>query len=169
MESDIRKKTEKEKAQTQRMKKGIPRCHTDESSFNSTTCRGHKPISLALKDTVCAILGNFLFPLHILCHFTSSSTPPSSRPLHPFRPCRNFISLHVISKLAPNEFLISLNSVAVVITFIVFSFTISPRRRQESAHEEKSGMVKFQETKIGSFYFISLIFPIYKSKHGIEE
>lgn len=58
-------------------------------------------------------------------HFTSS--PPSSsspHPLHPFCPCHNFIPLHVISKLAPNEFLISLNSVAVVITFIVFGFAI---------------------------------------------
>lgn len=53
--------------------------------------------------------------------------PPSSsspHPLHPFCPCHNFIPLHVISKLAPNEFLISLNSVAVVITFIVFGFAI---------------------------------------------
>lgn len=32
--------------------------------------------------------------------------------------------MHVISKLVPNEFLISANSVAVAITFIVFSFTI---------------------------------------------
>lgn len=60
------------------------------------------------------------FSLHLLL----LSFLPYPRLSYPFCPCHNFISLHVISKLAPNEFLISPNSVAVAITFIVFSFTI---------------------------------------------
>lgn len=82
--------------------------------------------SLACYDTVCHP-GERFSPAHPFS-FHPPLPPfflPDSRLLHPFCPCHNFISSHVISKLVPNEFLISLNSVAVVITFIVFSFTIT--------------------------------------------
>ncbi len=99
-------------------------CHMNEASFDCLTRRGHKSIELACYDTACRPGEPSLS--HILFHFTYSPPFfPYSHLLHPFCPCHNFISLHVISKLAPNEFLISPNSVAVVITFIVFSFTIS--------------------------------------------
>lgn len=91
------------------------------ASFNSLTCRGYKPIKLASYDTVCRSREHFLahIPFHLLPSFLHYSCL-----LHPLCPCHNFISMHVISKLALNEFLISMNSVTVLIRFIVFRFTI---------------------------------------------
>lgn len=96
-------------------KKRVCCCHSAAALFGQWSCRA---------VILCTNQGKCILP-EILCHFTFSSPSfPYPRLLYPFCPCHNFVSLHVISKLAPNEFLISPNSVAVAITFIVFSFTI---------------------------------------------
>lgn len=100
-------------------------CHVNEASLYSLTCGGQRPIKLARHDTTRRPGERFL--LQIPFRFASTYSCRS----HPLCPCHNFISLHVISKLALNEFLISLNSATVSITFIVLGFTIHTHRRQE--------------------------------------